>query len=309
MRSFLPAVVVLLATFGSGCKRTAPEQKPDGAPPPLDPLPTTPPTFTWRKDAGNDFVLVVDDHPTWTLRTSYLMVGSTQEVRFKEGLWPKNTWIIVGTDERVLAAASGKPFDLTQYVPTVLGPVPVWRRDPKQPGATPEAATISLKTPLRLRLENGVEIATVLPPTSIEYEDAVRHVTSRARKGPFRFDDEGEHVGPHSTFFLDSETSTEVLGPAQTLAEVDWLAVVEKSTETIAKKQCRYVGRVSFPLEIESQTVTIFDRRTHEEVATKTFRPVAACPAIAVDERAISRVRTDDIKAWIQKTAKAGTER
>jgi hypothetical protein len=109
----------------------------------------------------------------------------------------------------------------------------------------------------------------------------------------------------HSVAMLVS--STEVLGPAKTMAEVDWVAIEGAATERAGKTCSGYTKSGSkggpekkFDLKLVDKTVSVIERTTSRVVAKREFRARNECPMMAFGGEAKSYPRTDEIKEWLR---------
>ena len=260
-----------------------------------DPPPATAPSATWTGQR-----LTVAGHPSWKLSVSY-GVGDEVAVNLEGGArWPSQTKLIAGSEERWLEGSTVVKMNL----PALYGSVAVQRTD-IDAGVYFHSAggAITPEMPLRIRFSNGVEIVTTFP-SGTTLGNPADAVMRYAKDKPLVFDGEKDHKGSHSIYYLDSFGSPEVVGSAKNLSDVDWLAVANSKTEK-SSKTCAYVNGGSLPLELETQTITVYDRRTHAVVDTKTFGPSRECPTFAFNGRALARPYLDPIHAWFHSVDKA----
>jgi len=114
---------------------------------------------------------------------------------------------------------------------------------------------------------HGVSTAAV-PPMKVGR--AVVDMMRAAAERPIRLP--GEAAGPrakHTVLFATANTwEATIDGPAQTLGEIDWIAVAKRGPKkTVAT--CSYTsdrGGFSVPVEGYDETVIIYDRTTHQVI-------------------------------------------
>lgn len=259
---------------------------------PAQALPATPPASRWENER-----LVVEGHPTWHFGISYTTDGEVFLALDQGAWWPKGTKVTLGEETQPLSSASAR----FQQAAFVFGSMPVWRPDEAKgelfaPRRLPVTPTASLK----VQFANGVEIVTQLPaadaPSSI-----AKKVMSVAKQKPLVFDGEPPRAATPSAFHFDGERGTSVLGPAKTLSEIDYVIVSELAFSPDPNgTTCSYNVTGQLPLELETATVTIYDRRTHEPIGTKTFGVTKpSCPQYALSKRAILGPPRREIDGWI----------
>jgi hypothetical protein len=233
--------------------------------------------------------LQVEGQPTWLATLS----GRGQEVSISFlGSWPAGTTATLGdATTQVPGIIRLQPYE-------ALGDARVFRLDPAQPRADPSDIPVSLGE-LVVRLRNNVEMRVPLPPLELPYrmvEPAMQH----AEEHGLTFRGEPAHQGPH-TVYVDAPEgrSDRVVGPAATLREVDRIARIEASFAPGDGTMCSYIGGVRLPLELETQVVTVLDRRTGQQIAQRTFAATgSSCPIVALGRRAIIGP-SDQVDAWL----------
>lgn len=254
--------------------------------------PPVAPNARWEKSD-----LVVEGHPEWKLHLDYGAAGAMLAPRG----WPGGTKLGFGASTVAADAPPAQPLPIFTH----LGSVVVWRQDVEAGAFFPPDVDVPPGAALAITLPSGAVIQTMLPggkapPALIEL--AMAH----AAKEGLVFDGEpATPAGPHSTYFLDPARSDDVIGPAKTLADVDWIASVTSAVEAGGGTTCTFAGGKKYPLEKETQTITITTRRTKEKIDEKVFAPATGCPMVAFDERAISSPPRDVVFAWIRDVAKA----
>jgi hypothetical protein len=112
----------------------------------------------------------------------------------------------------------------------------------------------------------------------------IADVLKRVENAPVRFEpDAAPRPGKTALVFVDGLT-LEVLGPAETLREIDEVAVPHPLTEVKAEKVCsgykdaRGNPRPAVTYRFEETEVVVFDRRTGEARARRVFAPEVRCP-------------------------------
>lgn len=115
----------------------------------------------------------------------------------------------------------------------------------------------------------------------------------------------------HSVFLVAPHLPAQVLGPATTVADIDWVAVLEdRGWDESAT--CDYAdtgGTYSKKLKQKraQKTVTIYDRRTGAAVDAKEFTAEGACPEIASTTQTAVEVEVEfkgkerfaPVRAWL----------
>ncbi len=98
--------------------------------------------------------------------------------------------------------------------------------------------------------------------------------------------------------------SSVVIGAGKTLADVDWVASANSTIEKVDGVTCHFNTGNAYPLETETQTVKVTDRKTGDVIETKTFAPKSKrCPTIAYAGRAVIGPG-DSMFEWLRALAK-----
>lgn len=154
------------------------------------------------------------------------------------------------------------------------------------------------------------------PSRNVSY--VVKDMMSKAINHPVLFAHEAPTDPPlavHSILYTGM--APESYGPATKLREVDWVAVVEKSSGPKKTKVCTVkptptptggLGRApstvppisSVTLDLQDQTVSVVDRKTTKVVSTKTFAAKTDCPMYAYAATQISLPDELEIKRWVR---------
>ncbi|CAN5690234.1 hypothetical protein BH09MYX1_BH09MYX1_39050 [soil metagenome] len=265
------------------CTKASTNAAVDAGPPPA-------PAVHWEKSD-----LHVTGHDDWKLHVDYDTIGAKLVVSG----FPKGTKLVVGATE-VSAEASTNAVEIFPW----LGAVTIWRQNVEAGAFFPPAISVPSSTPLKITLPDGAIIVTTLPSAAAS-PLLVEGAMQKAATTGLTFEGEGEATPPHSTYFVDPARSDDVIGPALTLADVDWIAFVHSKVDSGGGTMCAFAGGKRYALEKETQTITITTRRKHEKIDEKVFAPTAGCPMVAFDERAIASPARDDVFAWIRDVEKA----
>lgn len=135
----------------------------------------------------------------------------------------------------------------------------------------------------------------------------VENVLTKLANGPVLFDGESPDQGGRiaNVLWLSTTITREVVGrPAKTLAELDAVAFTEQ--KPVGTRTCTgYVDESGKPqpdvtLELVEATITIRNRRSGEQVATRTFPPLNECPGYLLEDKTSTLLPEKDIKAWFQ---------
>jgi hypothetical protein len=263
-------------------------------------LPTVAPAAHWKERT-----LVVDGQPTWTFELVYGVKGDVSFSVSGQAHWPHGTKVILGDREGRLEAYQGAKISEAYGI---FGELPLFRPDPDAGAAgLLGLSRVPFKPTARLviRFSNGVELALPLPEGEVT-PGLPETIMKQAAKAALRFDGEKDAAGPHTTFYVHATQSGEAVGPGKTLADADWIASATSEYAKIEDKLCSFNTGSKYPLEVETQEVTIFDRRTHAVIETKVFRPAKlGCPAFAIGGHATIGVGRPAIFAWLRSVAKA----
>jgi hypothetical protein len=297
----LLVLVILSTVAATGCKRRTPPPPPQRTVPvePGEALPAVAPAAHWKERK-----LVVDGQPTWTFELSYGVKGDVSFSVAGQARWPHGTKVILGEQEGRLE--SFKATTISEAY-GIFGALPLSHADADAGAAglaRPSRVTFEPTARLVIRLSNGVELALPLPEGEVT-PGLPETIMKEAAKAALRFDGEKDAAGPHTTFYVHATQSGEAVGPGKTLADADWVASSTSEYAKIDDKLCSFNTGSKYPLEVETQAVTIFDRRTHAVIETKVFRPVkVGCPTFAFGGRAIIGAGRPAIVAWLRSVAK-----
>lgn len=269
------------------CNEPPPPQViPIDTPPPEDPLPTVAPAVSWE-----DGRLRVEGQPTWLADAGYTSDGASLSV---VGAWPSGTLVVA--EGTTTPTSELRRFDVYR----ALGATEIFRADVEAGRFFAGDVTVQPNIPIVFRLSNGVELTTALPPGEVHYGIVDRAFEHAAEHG-LAFDGEAPHAGPHSTHLVDEAGNSEIVGPARTLAEVDRVATRAATFAPDPSRVCDYIGGARLPLEIETDVVTLRDRRTAAVIETRSFTARGTdCPLVALDSRAIASPIAE-IRAWLER--------
>jgi hypothetical protein len=103
---------------------------------------------------------------------------------------------------------------------------------------------------------------------------------------------------------VKSVAGLEIVGKAEKVWDLDWIAVIEK-IETARTKKCGGYEKVKGDIEViqVDSAVKIYDRRSGKVLHEKTFRPKNECPSFAMvsgDKKAKAYVLPSDIQPWVR---------
>lgn len=262
---------------------------PTGAP--VDAGPPVAPQVHWLERD-----LVVTGHDDWKLHVDYDGAGAKLTMTG----WPSDAKAVVGAT--TFAPGSKDSIAIFGW----LGAVAVWRQDVDAGAYFPPDVSVPGLTPLRITLATGATITTTLPAGTAPPQ-IVEAAMAKAAQDGLAFDGElaRDPKVSHSIYFLDPVRSDDVLGPAATLDAIDWIAFVQSKIEGGGAVTCSFAGGKRYPLERETQTITITTRKTHEKIDEKVFVSTASCPMEALDERAIASPPREVIFSWLRDVAKS----
>ena len=299
MRRIALALALPLA-LGTACKRSPPPP-PSTYSAPVATGPAAPSTAPAGHFDGDK--LVLDGHPEWSCKLSYGFEGDLSCSAVGVVDWPAGTKLAYGKDEAPIAnyatAKLSAPYAIYGSLPIAARPLdelvaPFDATDP----------TIHPQGKLAVRFSNGVESTVELPEGKIP-KSLANKIMVWASTHPLTFEGETEHKGPHTIYWLQTELSSNVIGPGKHLAEADWIATTTR-TDASTSTNCSYQGGKVYPLEIETRAVKIVDRKTGAEIESKSFTPSnASCPMFAVYERAVVAPDLKTVGTWLESVVKS----
>lgn len=289
----IPLAAACAGLLGLACSGPPPEEPIHRvAPEDLEPEPpsTVGPARYEPGTAPRRYTLSVEGQPTWLSTLSTSPTGIS--VSFS-GSWPSGTTATLG---ETVATAPGQVLRIMPL--EAIGEGAVHRLDPSSP--TFERPTITVTAgPLVLRLRNGVEVPVTLPPLELPY-GIVEQAMAHAAEHGLGFTGESAHEGPHSIYVDEPDRSDRVVGPATVIRGIDRVARLEITFAPVAGRTCDYVGAAGLPLEVETDAVTVRDRRTGAVIAERTFTAEpTGCPTFALGGRAILGVASE-VDGWLE---------
>jgi hypothetical protein len=173
--------------------------------------------------------------------------------------------------------------------------------------AVVKQSLLDLKGPVDLDLDLSIEVPGAQPATTKlqkqDVKDGVRFALLKARDGGVTFASSGDQAAakPRGVAVLSGYSDLEFLGNAQTLLEVDWVAIAEDQKEPRATKQCKFREGPS-TLKLFDSTAVIVERRSGKVVAEQTLKASDECPMFALvdktDNSTKNSVAQKDVVAW-----------
>jgi hypothetical protein len=146
------------------------------------------------------------------------------------------------------------------------------------------------------------------PTRSVSY--AIKDWVSKAIDHPVLFSHEtSSDPAPAAHSILYTGAAPEAYGPAMTMRDVDWVAVVEKAgtkkTKTCAVKPSPYgpTGKpaiTSVTLDMSDEQVTVVERKTSKVISKKTFAAKSDCPTYAYAPTQITVPDELEKKRWVR---------
>lgn len=168
--------------------------------------------------------------------------------------------------------------------------------------------TFKLDPKISFMIETPGYRATPLsaPPRSVSY--AVKDTLAKAIDHPVLFTGEASSDSPLATHsILYTGMLGEAYGPAMTMREVDWVAVVEKLAPKKGKTctikplpSARGPAVTSTTLDMIDEQVSIVERKTSKVVSKKTFAARTDCPAYASGPTTQTLPDETEIKRWVR---------
>jgi hypothetical protein len=150
---------------------------------------------------------------------------------------------------------------------------------------------------------NGTSVAGALPQFDLNMAASklAQDLGDKAAEG-FKFSPEEPEITRHSILFAKTY-DMDVVGPAKTYGEIDWIATEARTSRETSKMCSGYringAGDHSLPLSAEDATVTVRDRRNGQEIATKEFASNMECPSFATN-RLVAGPSHTAITAWLK---------
>jgi hypothetical protein len=145
-----------------------------------------------------------------------------------------------------------------------------------------------------------------LPSQSVSY--ALSELYKKAADTPVALG-EDKPVANHSVLLVSSLTP-ESLGPAKTVAEIDWVALSTKQAprpgkvctgyKKIGDKGAKDPSEKAYALQMIDEKVTVYEVKTSKAVDSKDFKAKDQCPSMTFGDKATSYVASDEVKAWLR---------
>lgn len=168
---------------------------------------------------------------------------------------------------------------------------------------------IDPKLTLTVDEPDGQQIEVELPAASAA--SSAHAMLERVENGPVLFGKEKPDDKPNeNVLYLAGTLSWKLFGKAQTLAEVDRIAIAHQRDEVKGTKTCSgykdNAGKAMPDLEIQLKEteVKVYDRRKGDVVEEKVFPPDNECPMFAFqskdDNKKDSSIPTQAIESWLR---------
>jgi hypothetical protein len=170
---------------------------------------------------------------------------------------------------------------------------------------------VELGVPVVLRVAGAPAIEEKLPPMSLDIALLQAFVTVGA--GPsLMFAGEPADDGKVTSAALVEPSGVnrmQVIGVAEKLGELDWIAVTERTTTDRTAMCARADGSGDVEVKQVDSHVRIHDRRTGKLVHETVIAPPEPCPSVAYvsDDKATDGVSLDAVRAWVQAQLDAAT--
>lgn len=268
MRRLLPALVVGITLLA--CK--LPSRRHDaGAPPSI--LATPAPTLDPLTPKWSDFDLKFSELSA-TAMGFFTVTGTTYELRFTG--FPADTTITLNGKTSAMAATGySERVDIADRMAEIA-----------PADATSWSYKLDPKIDFTITVPGYRATPLSAPARTVSY--AIKDWVAKAIDHPVLFSHETSSDPPPAAHsILYTGVAPESYGPAMTLRDVDWVAVVEKSS-TKKTKVCSVKPSPgartpisSVTLEMFDEQVSIVERKTSKVVSKKTFAAKTDCPMYA----------------------------
>lgn len=227
-------------------------------------------------------------------RGSFLVSDLSYSVSFHS--FPAGTRFVINNKEEPVSAGGSytTKVDISEQIGALA---------PKD--ATDYRYKLDPKLPITIKFPGTAELALQAPAQTVWF--SLERVLKKVADTPVRFGNEqGAAPKEHSILLLGA--SHEVLGPATTMREVDWIAVREPLTPRKGKMCDGYsdVGKDkkgakrSLPMEMADEEVAIYERTTSKLVSKKVFKASERCPMFASGDTAKTYPDLTEIKRWLR---------
>lgn len=281
---WIAVAVLAVAAIGVGVGLSSMEEQRSGGPRP--PSLDGPFSMSWADDSR----IVVDGKDDVYARVS-LFEGHYQITFHK---FPVGTRWAVGERSGILDSDIYAIVRLGS-IEDELGAVPVARFRNHAVGPTET---------LEVQIPSGHQATIALRPLPVGY--TLRQTLQAIENGPVRFEPEPARGERNSVALLET-AGLKVFGPAQTMRDVDQLAVVRVLPELHGEKRCGGQDARGRPLpevtlRLKETEVIVYDRRTGDVAERRVFPPDDRCPTLALSASRDARDTyppTRDIEAWL----------
>lgn len=287
-RVVLGCIIVSGLSVGAGCKRVLREALKKGqessstSSSTTDTAPTTAPVAEW-KDSQVSF-------KGTKAKGSVLMRGTSYDVSFSD--LPANAKVTVG-GKSASANSSGyvaQKVDVTERLAALA---------PKD--AFDSSYAFDPQTKAEVEFSPTAKVMLDLParPAAFGLSDLFK----KAADTPVPFVT-SQPAGSHTVVL--TSIPAEVLGPAKTLKEVDWVAVSENlpprkgKTCSGYKKDKGDTRTSSYQLEMVDQRLSVYEVATSKLVEAKDFKASETCPMMTFNGAAKSYPPAADPKRWLR---------
>lgn len=142
---------------------------------------------------------------------------------------------------------------------------------------------------------------------SLEMGPALAYALSRAPDYGMSFKDEPAADGPPKSVAIlgppSSKRQIRVVGPAERVWDIDWIALEERSDTSRDKRCTGYSRRIDVVLKMFDSTIKVFDRRTGKPLKDKAFEAPGQCPKnplLNPDGSTLAYVLYTDVDAWLR---------
>lgn len=137
-----------------------------------------------------------------------------------------------------------------------------------------------------------------LPPQSVR--EAIASGFGKIVDRPVHFPNEPEKPGPiDGVAVVKSAHQLRLLGSSKTVADIDWIAIVDADRTVSRETPCRGYGK-PVTLQMFDSEVKIYDRRTASVIAEKKFAASSTCPTVAfvTNGKITNHADDGDIDKW-----------
>lgn len=283
-RASTALLVALVALSGAaGCKKPRASSRTTATV-------TSPPTLVWK-----DMSIEMKELPG-ARGDVFLAKTLAYQVSFS-GL-PEGTTLAVGGGEVRSAGVGGMVESSVDLADAVAALPPAQALD--------YTFHVDPKATATLTFPGGVMSSFAMPPTSVSF--SITDGLKACSDTPMTFGKkDAAQPSEHTIVYLG--TSAEVLGPAKTMADVDWVALEQPSGTRNGKKCSGYKktgaakadsDEKTYVLSMVDRKVTVYERRTSKAIASREFKAKEVCPMMSFGDEAKSYPDSEEIKAWLR---------